>query len=67
MVKSLSGEVLASRSSPASSSRPPLGPRSVQWLQSVKTTQNWQRLGFGGFRVMRVKIHAMGYSIYRGF
>jgi hypothetical protein len=40
MVKAFSGEALASRGSPTSSSRPPLAPRPVQWLQSMKTNLN---------------------------
>jgi hypothetical protein len=67
MVKSFSSEAPASRSSPTSSSRPPLAPRPVQWLQPTKTTQNWWRLEFGGFRVLREKIRAMGCAIYRVF
>jgi hypothetical protein len=39
-VKAFSGETLASRSSSTSSSRSPLAPRLVQWLQSMKTNLN---------------------------
>jgi hypothetical protein len=39
-VRSSSGEVPASRSSPTSSSWPPLASRTVQWLQSVMNSSN---------------------------
>jgi hypothetical protein len=39
-VKAFFDEAPASRSSPTSSSRSPLAPRPVQWLQSMKTNSN---------------------------
>jgi hypothetical protein len=66
-VKASFGEASASRSSPASLSRPTLSPRLLQWLQSMKTTQIWWRLGFGRFRVLRAKICVMGCAIYMSF
>jgi hypothetical protein len=66
-VRLFSGEAPTSRSSPVSSSWPPLAPGLVQWLQLVKTTQNWRRLGFDGFRALWAKIRAMGCTIYKGF
>jgi hypothetical protein len=67
MVKVSSSEASTSRSSATSRSRPPHAPRPVPWLQSMKTTHIWWRLGFNGFLVLQAKIHAMGCTIYRSF
>jgi hypothetical protein len=66
-VRSFSGEALASRSSPTSSSWPPLASRPVQWLQSATNNSN-----LVAARVRRVSrfagnIRAMGCAIYIGF
>jgi hypothetical protein len=67
-VRSSSGEASTSRSSPMSSSWPPLASRLVHcgsnqwWIAWI-----WWQLGFGRFWVLRVKIRRTRATIYRGF